>query len=219
VLSQLHESSLATRATSGHQGNPRFDPDDNPSRTRTISLGIWQIRPSDGPDLGSRCTASDCDAPCDTPANGPPMARDLMVLGAASLAASVILTLAQFTAPEADALVFTSPTGTPLRPSNFRRRSWAKALEAAGLPAIHFHDLRHTGNTLTAEAGANLRELMERMGHRSTRAAMIYLHSTSERQRALADTLGALVATKLKSERADSKASGTEVARHGAEGA
>ena len=108
--------------------------------------------------------------------------------------------LAQFTAPEADALVFTSPTGTPLRPSNFRRRTWAKAIEAARLPAIHFHDLRHTGNTLTAEAGANLRELMERMGHSSTRAAMIYLHSTSERQRALADTLSALIATKLKSE-------------------
>ena len=127
--------------------------------------------------------------------------------------------LAQFTAPKTDALVFTSPTGTPLRPSNFRRRVWAKAIEAARLPAIHFHDLRHTGNTLTAEAGANLRELMERMGHSSTRAAMIYLHSTSERQRALADTLGALVATKLKSERADSKASGTDVARHGADGA
>ena len=45
------------------------------------------------------------------------------------------------------------------------------------------------------------------------------LHSTSERQRALADTLGALVATKLESERADSKASGTEVARHGADDA
>jgi hypothetical protein len=53
----------------------------------------------------------------------------------------------------------------------------------------------------------------------STRAAMIYLHSTSERQRALADTLGALVATKLKGEQADSKASGTEVAHHGADGA
>jgi integrase len=127
--------------------------------------------------------------------------------------------LAQFTAPEADALVFTSPTGTPLRPSNFRRRTWAKAIEAARLPAIHFHDLRHTGNTLTAEAGANLRELMERMGHSSTRAAMIYLHSTSERQRALADTLSAFVATKLKSERAYTKASGTGVARHGADDA
>jgi hypothetical protein len=32
-------------------------------------------------------------------------------------------------------------------------------------------DLRHTGNHLTAEAGATLRELMERMGHSTTRAA------------------------------------------------
>jgi hypothetical protein len=31
---------------------------------------------------------------------------------------------------------------------------------------------------------------MERMGHSSTRAALIYLHSTTGRQRALADTLG-----------------------------
>jgi len=52
------------------------------------------------------------------------------------------------------------------------------------------------------------------MGHSSNRAAMIYLHSASERQRTLADTLGALVATRLKSGRADPKASGTEVAHH-----
>jgi integrase len=32
---------------------------------------------------------------------------------------------------------------------------------------IHFHDLRHAGNTLAAEAGASLRELMDRMGHSS----------------------------------------------------
>jgi hypothetical protein len=37
---------------------------------------------------------------------------------------------------------------------------------------IHFHDLRHTGNQLAADAGANLRELMDRMGHSTTRAAM-----------------------------------------------
>jgi integrase len=35
-------------------------------------------------------------------------------------------------------------------------------------PEIHFHDLRHTGNILTATAGASLRELMARMGHAST---------------------------------------------------
>jgi hypothetical protein len=38
--------------------------------------------------------------------------------------------------------------------------------------------------------GAKLRELMARMGHSSTRAALIYLHSTSERQREIADALG-----------------------------
>ena len=50
---------------------------------------------------------------------------------------------------------------------------------------------------LTAKASASLRELMERMGHSSTRAALIYQHSSTERQRALADTLGALVIAKL----------------------
>jgi hypothetical protein len=48
---------------------------------------------------------------------------------------------------------------------------------------------------------------------------VIFLHSTSERQRASADTLGALVATKLEAERAYSKAARTEMARHGAEDA
>jgi len=125
----------------------------------------------------------------------------------------VIKHLEQFTAAGDDALVFTTPAGTPLRNGNFRRRVWAAAVSAARLQEIHFHDLRHTGNTLTAEAGASLRELMERMGHSSTRAALIYQHSSAERQRALADTLGALVATKLKPEGTGSELSGTYVAR------
>ena len=54
---------------------------------------------------------------------------------------------------------------------------------------IHLHDLRHTGNQLVAEAGANPRELMERMGHSTSRAAPIYLHSTSARQHQLADAV------------------------------
>jgi integrase len=60
---------------------------------------------------------------------------------------------------------------------------------AAGLTGIHFHDLRHAGNTFTANAGANLRELMQRMGHSSTRAALIYLHGGGQRQRAIADSV------------------------------
>jgi integrase len=108
------------------------------------------------------------------------------------------------------ALVFTSPMGTPLRHSNFYRRVWLPAVAKAGLPGIHFHDLRHAGNTLTADAGASLRELMDRMGHSSTRAALIYQHSSDERQRKLADAIGeAARAALLKTE----TASGTYVAR------
>lgn len=80
--------------------------------------------------------------------------------------------------------------GTPLRQSNFYRRAWLPAVARAGLPGIHFHDLRHAWNTLTADAGASLRELMDRMGHSSTRAALIYQHSSDERQRKLADAVG-----------------------------
>ena len=86
---------------------------------------------------------------------------------------------------------------------------WVPALTATGLTGVHFHDLRHAGNHMVAAAGANLRELMERMGHSSSRAALIYLHSTDERQRTLADA----VASQAQAELAGSR--GTSVARPG----
>ena len=104
--------------------------------------------------------------------------------------------LCGLTSPGADTLLFTSPAGKPLRHTNFRRRVWLPALAASGLD-VHFHDLRHTGNQLVAEAGANLRELMDRMGHSTSRAALIYLHSTSERQHAPADAVAARVQSEL----------------------
>jgi integrase len=110
-----------------------------------------------------------------------------------------------------DGLVFTSPEGAPLRLSNFCRRVWRPALRAAGLPMIHFHDLRHTGNQLAAHAGANLRELMDRMGHSTARAAMAYLHRSDERQQAIADELSRQAAAALR--RANLGRSGTQRAR------
>ena len=106
-------------------------------------------------------------------------------------------------------LAFTSPDGKPLRHSNFYRRTWMPALTAIGLPGTHLHDLRHSGNQFTADAGANLRELMARMGHDSPRAALIYLHTSAERQRAIADQVGKNAKTALSM----NKRSGTRVAR------
>jgi integrase len=125
--------------------------------------------------------------------------------------------LARFTVPGPEALIFTSPAGTPLRHSNFRRRVWLPALKAAGLPSIHFHDLRHTGNHLTAEAGATLRELMDRLGHSTTRAALTYLHATNERQRVVADAVGSMARATMRkaSQGQERTASGTDLARKG----
>jgi integrase len=49
------------------------------------------------------------------------------------------------------------------------------------------------GGTLAAAAGASLKELMARLGHSSTRAAMIYQHATRDRDQAIAEALGGLV--------------------------
>ncbi|WP_086560984.1 tyrosine-type recombinase/integrase [Streptomyces africanus] len=72
-------------------------------------------------------------------------------------------------------------------------RLWSKACSDAGIKGLHFHDLRHTGNTLAASTGASTRELMARMGHSTARAALIYQHASAERDRLIADALSALV--------------------------
>jgi integrase len=76
---------------------------------------------------------------------------------------------------------------------------------------MHFHDLRHTGNMLAADAGASLRELMDRMGHSTTRAALVYLHGSDERQQAIAEALSKQAADELG--RSGPHRSGTQRAR------
>jgi integrase len=105
--------------------------------------------------------------------------------------------LDQFTGKAADALVFCSTRGKPIRHSHFRQRVWRPAADALGMTGVHVHDLRHMGNILSAAAGASLRELMDRMGHASTRAALIYLHGSDERQRKIASNLDALARQEL----------------------
>ncbi|TDC55363.1 site-specific integrase [Actinomadura sp. KC345] len=98
--------------------------------------------------------------------------------------------LERHTSTDPTALVFTGAKGGVLRRGNFRRASrWVDAVAAIGVPGLHFHDLRHTGNTLAAQSGASLRDLMDRMGRDSVRAAMIYQHGTSEAGKAIANAL------------------------------
>lgn len=98
--------------------------------------------------------------------------------------------LAEFTAPEPDALVFTTAGGEPCHKGN--RQWFLAARRKAGLPALRWHDLRHTAQTFAAEQGVGLRALMNRMGHASPRAALIYIHASESADQQLAAKLDAV---------------------------
>ena len=60
--------------------------------------------------------------------------------------------LDRYAAPGSDGLVFAGAKGAQLRRSNFSK-PWSRALARAGIATkVHFHDLRHSGNTMTGEA-------------------------------------------------------------------
>jgi integrase len=102
-------------------------------------------------------------------------------------------------------LVFKGEKGAPLQSSNFRRVvHWDEAIEAAGLPnRFHFHDLRHLGNQLAADAGASTRQLMHRLGQSTVNAAMIYQHATAKRDREIAASINERLAQAIKEDHED----------------
>lgn len=71
--------------------------------------------------------------------------------------------------------------------------SFDRAVERIGLEDVKPHDLRHTGATMAAATGATTRELMSRLGHTSPEVAMRYQHAERERDRSIADALGAAI--------------------------
>ena len=79
-------------------------------------------------------------------------------------------------------------------PQLHRPAATGSAAKVSHLPSNHSasrrtHDLRHTGNTLAAQSGASLRDLMTRMGHDSPAAALIYQHSSRVADEAIAAAL------------------------------
>lgn len=93
--------------------------------------------------------------------------------------------------------------------------NWRAAASAIGAPALHFHDLRHSGNTFAARTGASLRDLMARMGHDSPQAAMIYQHASSEADRAVARAVSDQVELERKETRAARRRKPEEGTGHG----
>jgi integrase len=113
----------------------------------------------------------------------------------AGLRADVEAHLTTFAQAGQSGRLFIGPMGGIPRRRNFNR-VWQAALKKASVPEeldLHLHDLRHTGSTWSAQSGATLKELMARIGHSSTRAAMIYQHASRDRDDAIAVALDALI--------------------------
>ena len=73
-------------------------------------------------------------------------------------------------------LVFATPLGRPIDPSNLRR-AWRGIVKGAGSGHVRFHDLRHTHATLLLRQGAHPNVVSERLGHASITIRLdIYSH-------------------------------------------
>lgn len=72
--------------------------------------------------------------------------------------------------------------------SGFRR-----AREAAGMPHVHYHDLRHSCATILLSLGTPLDVVRDVLGHSTIKMTERYAHALVHRQRAALDGLGALV--------------------------
>jgi hypothetical protein len=90
--------------------------------------------------------------------------------------------------PDPDALIFTSSTGMPVTGAS-RGSWWTRARREVGVPQLVWHGLRHTAQTIAAESGTDVATLMQRMGHSTIQATMVYLRSTPNGQQRLAQNL------------------------------
>jgi Site-specific recombinase XerC len=63
-------------------------------------------------------------------------------------------------------LLFATASGKLVNP-RFLIKHFKEAIEKAGLPEIHFHDLRHTSASLVLSANVHPKVVQERLGHAS----------------------------------------------------
>lgn len=76
--------------------------------------------------------------------------------------------------------VFPNPaTGKPF---HSRYSAWDTVRKNAGMPNIRLHDLRHTFATMMLDAGCDIVDVKEALGHTQLKTTMKYLHITEQRK-------------------------------------
>ena len=90
--------------------------------------------------------------------------------------------------------VFASEVGTPLEEARLSR-CFKADLQKAGLPAVRFHDLRHTAATLLLSKNVHPKVVQEMLGHANIAITLdTYSHVTPDMQEAAVEALDQLFA-------------------------
>jgi integrase len=85
-------------------------------------------------------------------------------------------------------LVFPNLSGGYLHPSHMGDK-FRRLLKEAGLPAIHFHDLRHSAATILLCMGVNIKVIQELLGHSDISVTLgVYGHLLPSMQQSAVDT-------------------------------
>jgi integrase len=105
--------------------------------------------------------------------------------------------LAVHAMPGEDGLLFPNASQTGHLHVNTLCKTFHRARRVAGRPDLRVHDLRHSAATMAAQAGATLAELMARMGHSTTKAALVYQHVAEGRDRIIAERMALLAEPSL----------------------
>jgi len=81
-----------------------------------------------------------------------------------------------------------TPGGQPLSRATFNTRHWRPAVQRSGIDFhVRMHDLRHAHASWLLAGGADLKSVMERMGHAQIQTTQKYLHTLDDAdERALA---------------------------------
>jgi integrase len=90
-------------------------------------------------------------------------------------------------------LVFTRPDGTAIPPKR-ASQLFTRHVDAAGLPRIGVHGLRHTWATLALRAGVPIKVVSERIGHADPAVTMqVYAHALEGDDATAAETAAAAI--------------------------
>jgi integrase len=94
--------------------------------------------------------------------------------------------------PRSGRFVFASPLGED-KPANALSKNWQKVREAAGLPEVRVHDLRHTLASLLVAKGNSLPIIGKVLGHTSAQTTQRYAHLQADPLRAVVDEATAAI--------------------------